>query len=39
MAFIERRLADLHRITNFRQRFQTTADRMPNPARLLRGSR
>jgi ubiquinone biosynthesis protein COQ9 len=39
LAFIERRLADLHRLTNFRQRFQTTADRMPNPARLLRGSR
>jgi len=35
LAFIKRRLADLHRLTNLRGRFRSAADRMPNPARLL----
>jgi ubiquinone biosynthesis protein COQ9 len=38
-AFIERRLADLHRIGGLRQRLSEAADRMPNPLRVLRPSR
>jgi ubiquinone biosynthesis protein COQ9 len=39
LAFIDRRLADLHRLTNLRNRLRTATDRMPNPARVLRPSR
>jgi ubiquinone biosynthesis protein COQ9 len=35
-AFVERRLADLHRLTELRQRLETAADRLPNPFRLFR---
>ena len=35
-AFVERRLADLHRLTEMRERFAAAADRMPNPFRLFR---
>jgi ubiquinone biosynthesis protein COQ9 len=35
-AFVERRLADLHRLTELRQRFEAAAERLPNPLRLLR---
>src|SRR5205085_222675 len=38
-AFIERRLADLHRIGGLRERLAEVADRLPNPFRLLRPSR
>ena len=38
-AFIERRLADLHRIGGLRERLSAAADRMPNPFRVLRPSR
>jgi ubiquinone biosynthesis protein COQ9 len=38
-AFIDRRLADLHRLTGLRARLATAADRLPNPLRLLRPSR
>ena len=38
-AFIERRLADLHRFGGLRQRLAEAADRMPNPLRVLRPSR
>jgi ubiquinone biosynthesis protein COQ9 len=38
-AFIERRLADLHRLTELRQRFEAAAERLPNPLRLLRPTR
>jgi ubiquinone biosynthesis protein COQ9 len=38
-AFIERRLADLHRLTGLRERLATAAERLPNPLRLLRPSR
>jgi ubiquinone biosynthesis protein COQ9 len=38
-AFIDRRLADLHRLTELRRRLETAADRLPNPLRLLRPSR
>ena len=37
--FVERRLADLHRLTELRQRLEAAADRLPNPLRLLRRSR
>ena len=37
-AFIERRLADLHRLTGLRERLATAADSLPNPFRLLRRS-
>jgi ubiquinone biosynthesis protein COQ9 len=37
--FIERRLADLHRLTELRQRAEAAAARLPNPLRLLRPSR
>jgi len=38
-AFIERRLADLHRLTGLRERLATAADSLPNPFRLVRRSR
>jgi ubiquinone biosynthesis protein COQ9 len=38
-AFVERRLADLHRITGLRQRIEAAAERMPHPFRVLRPSR
>ena len=38
-AFIERRLADLHRLGGLRQRLSEAAERMPNPLRVLRPSR
>lgn len=38
-AFIERRLADLHRLGGMRERLSAAADRMPNPLRVLRPSR
>jgi ubiquinone biosynthesis protein COQ9 len=38
-AFIERRLADLHRLTGLRERLATAADSLPNPLRVLRPSR
>lgn len=38
-AFIERRLADLRRLSGLRGRVAAAADRMPNPLRLLRPSR
>jgi ubiquinone biosynthesis protein COQ9 len=37
--FIERRLADLHRLGGLRERLAAAADRMPNPLRVLRPSR
>jgi ubiquinone biosynthesis protein COQ9 len=39
LAFIDRRLADLHRFTELRQRLAAAAERLPNPFRLLRPSR
>jgi len=38
-AFIERRLADLHRLTGLRQRLASAADNLPNPFRLARRAR
>jgi ubiquinone biosynthesis protein COQ9 len=38
-AFIDRRLADLHRVTGLRRRLAASADRLPNPLRLLRPAR
>jgi ubiquinone biosynthesis protein COQ9 len=38
-AFIDRRLADLHRLGGLRERLAAAADRMPNPLRLLRPQR
>ena len=38
-AFIERRLADLHRLTGLRQRLASAADSLPNPFRLVRRAR
>jgi ubiquinone biosynthesis protein COQ9 len=38
-AFIDRRLADLHRLTGLRERLATAADQLPNPLRLIRPSR
>jgi ubiquinone biosynthesis protein COQ9 len=38
-AFIERRLADLHRLTGLRERLASAAANLPNPLRLLRPSR
>lgn len=35
-AFIDRRLADLHRLTGLRERVATVAERLPNPFRWLR---
>ena len=37
--FIDRRLADLHRLTGLRQRAAAAADSLPNPLRLLRPTR
>lgn len=36
VAFIDRRLADLHRLGSWRQRLATAADHLPNPLRVLR---
>ena len=38
-AFIDRRLADLHRLTGLRERVAAAIDQLPNPLRLLRPSR
>jgi ubiquinone biosynthesis protein COQ9 len=38
-AFVDRRLADLHRLTELRQRIEAAAERLPNPFRLLRPTR
>jgi ubiquinone biosynthesis protein COQ9 len=38
-AFVERRLADLYRLTGIRQRFTAASDALPNPFRLFRPSR
>jgi ubiquinone biosynthesis protein COQ9 len=38
-AFIERRLADLHRLTGLRERLTSAVQNLPNPFRLLRPSR
>ena len=35
-AFVERRLADLHRVTELRERFEAAAERLPNPLRFFR---
>jgi ubiquinone biosynthesis protein COQ9 len=37
-AFVERRLADLHRLTGLRQRMEAASDALPNPLRLFRPS-
>jgi ubiquinone biosynthesis protein COQ9 len=37
--FIERRLADLHRVTGLRERFEAALDQLPNPLRILRPTR
>jgi ubiquinone biosynthesis protein COQ9 len=34
--FVERRLADLHRLTELRERFEAAAERLPNPLRFFR---
>lgn len=38
-AFVERRLADLHRLTGIRRRFSAVSDTLPNPLRLFRPPR
>jgi ubiquinone biosynthesis protein COQ9 len=38
-AFVERRLADLYRLTGIRQRFTAASHALPNPFRLFRASR
>jgi ubiquinone biosynthesis protein COQ9 len=38
-AFIERRLADLHRLTGLRDRWSNATQNLPNPFRLVRPSR
>ena len=38
-AFIERRLADLHRVTGLRERVAAAIDQLPNPLRILRPTR
>ncbi len=38
-AFIDRRLADLHRLTGLRERLASAAANLPNPLRVLRPSR
>jgi ubiquinone biosynthesis protein COQ9 len=38
-AFIERRLADLHRLTGLRERWASATQNLPNPFRLVRPSR
>jgi ubiquinone biosynthesis protein COQ9 len=35
-AFIERRLADLHRMTGLRERIEAVIEQLPNPLRILR---
>ena len=37
--FIERRLADLHRLTGLRERFEAALEQLPNPLRILRPTR
>ena len=37
-AFVDRRLADLHRLTGLRERLASAAENLPNPFRLLRRS-
>jgi ubiquinone biosynthesis protein COQ9 len=37
-AFVERRLADLYRLTGISQRFAAASDALPNPFRLFRSS-
>jgi ubiquinone biosynthesis protein COQ9 len=36
LAFIDRRLADLHRLGSLRERLAAAVDHLPNPARILR---
>ncbi len=38
-AFVDRRLADLRRLTELRQRLEAAAEQLPNPLRLLRPTR
>lgn len=38
-AFVERRLVDLHRLTELRERFEAAAERLPNPLRFFRPAR
>lgn len=38
-AFVDRRLADLHRLTGLRRRFEQSVERLPNPLRILRPTR
>ena len=38
-AFIDRRLADLHRLTGLRERIEAAAGHLPNPLRVLRSTR
>jgi ubiquinone biosynthesis protein COQ9 len=38
-AFIDRRLADLHRLTGLRERIEDAVERLPNPLRVLRPTR
>ena len=38
-AFVERRLADLHRMTNLRRQVEAAAERLPNPLRIFRPTR
>ncbi|HEV8031447.1 MAG TPA: COQ9 family protein [Stellaceae bacterium] len=37
--FIDRRLADLHRLTGLRERIEAAIERLPNPLRVLRSTR
>jgi ubiquinone biosynthesis protein COQ9 len=37
--FIDRRLADLHRLTGLRERVEAALERLPNPLRVLRPTR
>ena len=38
-AFVERRLADLYRLTGIRRRLGAASDALPNPFRLFRPTR
>jgi ubiquinone biosynthesis protein COQ9 len=38
-AFIQRRLADLHRLTGLRERIEAALEQLPNPLRVLRPTR
>jgi ubiquinone biosynthesis protein COQ9 len=38
-AFIDRRLADLHRLTGLRERIEDAVEHLPNPLRVLRSTR